>query len=65
MNLLAEIITANSFAEVMWLVAFILFMIEVVRLVAAGDRTWGYGWLIVVAGLAAMALGFLAWTTGD
>ena len=35
MSMLAEIMTANSFAEIMFLVGFILFVIEVVRLIAA------------------------------
>jgi hypothetical protein len=63
--MLAEIMTANSFAEVMFLVAFILFVIEVVRLVAARSVTWDYSWLLIVAGFACMALGWLALTTGE
>ena len=63
--MLAEIMTANSFAEIMFLVAFILFVIEVVRLIAIGERQWNYGWLLIVAGFACLSLGFLAWTTGE
>lgn len=54
---------ANGFAEVMFLVAFILFTIEVVRLIA--NRAWDYNWLLLVAGFACMALGWVALTTGD
>jgi hypothetical protein len=64
MALLAEIMTANSFAEVMFLVAFILFVIEVVRL-AVRPASWEFHWLLVVAGLAAISLGWLALTTGE
>lgn len=63
--MLAEIMTANSFAEIMFLVAFILFVVEVVRLIAARSSTWEYNWLLIVAGFAAMALGWVAMTTGD
>ena len=63
--MLAEIMTANSFAEVMWLIAFVLFVVEVIRLIAVDAARWGYSWLLVVAGLACVSLGFLAWTTGD
>ena len=63
--MLAEIMTANSFAEIMFLVAFILFVVEVVRLVAARTVTWDYGWLLIVAGFACMSLGWLALTTGE
>lgn len=62
---LAEIMTANSFGEVMFLVAFILFTIEVVRLIAARSAAWDYHWVLVVAGLACISLGWLALTTGD
>ena len=63
--MLAEIMNAPGFGEVMFLVAFILFLVEVVRLVAVGDRTWDYHWLLIVAGLAALALGWLALPTGN
>jgi len=50
--------TKPDFAEVCFLIAFILFVIEfIVRLVV---RPWPYDFLLVVAGLAFMALGFLA-----
>lgn len=63
--MIAEIMTANSFAEVMFLVGFILFVIEVVRLIAGRGISWDYGWLLIVAGFACMALGWLALTTGE
>ena len=56
-DLLAEIMTANSFAEIMFLVAFILFLIEVVRLIAGRNVTWDYGWLLIVAGFACNGAG--------
>ena len=57
--------TANGFGEIMFLVAFILFVVEAVRLVAARTTTWDYSWLLIVSGLACMALGWVALTTGD
>jgi len=64
--MIGEIMNAPGFGEVMFLVAVILFIIEVVRLVAVGDDArWGYHWLLVVAGLAALALGWLALPTGN
>lgn len=63
--MLAEIMTANSFAEIMFLVAFILFVVEVVRLVAMREAAWGYHWVLIVAGLACISLGWLALTTGE
>lgn len=63
--MLAEILDSASFAEIMFLVAFILFAIEAVRLIAAGSVSWGYHWLLVVAGLACIALGLLALPTGS
>ena len=59
----SEIMDSADFAEIMFLVAFILFLIEAVRIFAIGDRTWGYHWVLVVAGLACLALGFLALPT--
>jgi len=61
----AEIMNAPGFAEVMFLVGFILFAVEVVRLIAARTSTWDYGWLLVVAGLACLALGWVALPTGN
>jgi len=64
--MLAEIMDAPEFGEIMFLVGFILFVIEFVRLVAlSGDRatSWGYHWLLVVAGLACISLGWLALPT--
>ena len=63
--MLAEIMTSNAFGEIMFLVAFILFVIEVVRLIAAKSSTWDYSWLLIVCGFACMALGWVALTTGD
>ena len=58
---LAAIMTEPDFAEVMFLVAFIVFLIEVIALVAvARGATWVYGGLLTAVGLAAVALGFLA-----
>jgi hypothetical protein len=51
----------------MFLVGFILFVIEVIRIIALSRNeatTWGYHWILVVAGLACLALGFLALPTG-
>ena len=63
--MIGEIMNAPGFGEVMFLVAVILFIIEVVRLITVGGSTWGYHWLLVVAGLAALALGWLALPTGN
>jgi hypothetical protein len=63
--MLAEIMTSPGFGEIMFLVAFILFAIEAVRLLAARTTTWDYSWLLIVCGLACMALGWVALTTGD
>jgi hypothetical protein len=63
--MIAEIMTANSFGEIMFLVAFILFVVEAVRLIAARTSTWDYSWLLIVCGFACMALGWVALTTGD
>ena len=63
--MLAEIMTSKAFGEIMFLVAFILFVVEAVRLIAARSTTWDYSWLLIVSGLACMALGWVALTTGD
>jgi len=63
-TMVAEIMDSPDFAEIMFLVAFILFTIEVVRLIAARAVEWGYHWILVVAGLACIALGLLALPTG-
>ena len=63
MALIAEIMDAPEFAEIMFLVGFILFLIEVVRLVAVREAVWGYHWILVVAGLACISLGWLALPT--
>jgi hypothetical protein len=62
--MIGEIMTANSFGEVMFLVAFILFVIEVV-LIISRPTAWVYTGLLVAAGFACVALGWLALTTGD
>ena len=55
---------AAGFAEVCFLVAFILFVIEfITRFVNHANTAWAYGWLLGVAGLAFLALGFLAQPT--
>lgn len=63
--ILGEIMDSPDFAEIMFLVAFILFLIEVIRIVALSrsETAWGYHWILVVAGLACLALGFLALPT--
>ena len=66
MALLAEIMDAPEFAEIMFLVGFILFLIEVVRIIALSRNeaaVWGYHWILVVAGLACISLGWLALPT--
>lgn len=57
--MLSAIMTKPDFAEVCFLIAFILFVIEfVIRL--ARPANWPFDWLLMVAGLAFMALGWLA-----
>ncbi len=56
--MIAAIMTKPDFAEVCFLIAFILFAIEfVIRLAKVA---FPYDLLLVVAGLAMLALGFLA-----
>ena len=63
MTMLAEIMSSPSFAEVMFLVAFILFVIEfVIRVMRPAN--WVYESVLMVAGFACMALGWLALPTG-
>ena len=62
MALIAEIMDAPEFGEIMFLVGFILFVIEVVRL-AVRPAAWEFHWLLVVSGLACLALGWLALPT--
>lgn len=64
MPLLAEIMNSPDFAEIMFLVGFILFLIEFVRLAFVRGPVWDFHWLLVVAGLACVALGLLALPTG-
>jgi hypothetical protein len=67
--LLAEIMTSPSFGEVMFLVAVILFVIalvgELMSVLTHPPATWAYGRLIAFAGLACVAMGWLALVTGD
>jgi len=56
--MLSAIMTKPDFAEVMFLVAFILFVIDFI-LIAIKNTTVPHG-LLMVAGFACMALGFLA-----
>jgi len=56
--MLSAIMTKPDFGEVMFLVAFILFLIDFV-LIAIKNTTVPHG-LLMVAGLACLALGFLA-----
>jgi hypothetical protein len=62
--MLAEIMDSPDFAEIMFLVAFILFVIEVVRLAVGRGSAWDFHWILVVAGLACISLGLLALPTG-
>ena len=56
---LSAIMTEPDFAEICFLVAFILFTIEfVIRLVRPSN--WVYDSVLMAAGLAFVALGFLA-----
>lgn len=63
-TIVAEIMDSPDFAEIMFLVAFILFVIEVVRLVVGRGAVWDFHWILVVAGLACIALGLLALPSG-
>lgn len=58
-GLLADISTGNTgFADVMFLVGFILFVVAtILRIVKA--ETWSYDSMLIAAGLAAVALGWL------
>jgi 1,4-dihydroxy-2-naphthoate octaprenyltransferase len=58
----AEIMSSPSFGEVMFLVAFVLFALEVVIMVIK-PANWP-SWVLLAAGLACMALGWLALPTG-
>lgn len=57
--MLSAIMTSPEFGEVCFLVAFILFVIEfIIRIVRPAN--WVYESLLLVAGLAFIALGWLA-----
>jgi hypothetical protein len=58
--MLASIMTKPDFAEVCFLIAFILFVIELVIILTKNSPRWPYPNLLVVAGLAFVALGWLA-----
>jgi hypothetical protein len=62
--MLAEIMNAPGFGEVMFLVAFILFLIELVLRIMR-PANWVYESVLMVAGFAAVALGWLALATGN
>lgn len=59
MSTVAAIMTEPDFAEIMFLVAFIVFLIEVVVCIAR-PANWAYSGLLIAVGLAALALGELA-----
>jgi hypothetical protein len=59
MSTLAVIMHSPDFAEVCFLIAVILFAVEVV-LIIAKPAGYAFGGLLVAAGLLAVALGFLA-----
>lgn len=64
--MVAEIMSSPGFAEICFLVAFILFVIEFLTRAVNRSRTdWHYAWLLGVAGLAFLALGWLALPTGS
>lgn len=63
MALLAEIMNAPDFGEVMFLVAFILFVIEFVLLIAKPANNPIPSSLLMVGGFACVALGWLALAT--
>jgi hypothetical protein len=62
--MIAEIMNSPGFGEVMFLVAFILFLIELVIRVVR-PATWVYDSVLMVAGFASIALGWLALATGN
>ena len=57
--MLTAVMSNPDFAEICFLVAFILFVIEVVIIVAK-PAGYVYGNLLIAAGLAFVALGWLA-----
>ena len=57
--MLAAIWSNSDLSEVFFLVAVILFAIEVV-VVITKPAQWAYGGLLIAAGLLFLALGFLA-----
>jgi hypothetical protein len=60
--MIAEIMDSPDFAEIMFLVAFILFVIEfVIRIMRPAN--WVYESVLMVAGFACVALGLLALPT--
>lgn len=59
MTITSAIMSSPDFAEIMFLVAFILFAVETVLRVAH-PANWAYDAVLLAAGLACVALGFLA-----
>lgn len=59
MTTLATIMTEPDFAEVCFLIAVIVFLLEVVVCIAR-PANWAYSGLLIAVGLAALALGELA-----
>jgi hypothetical protein len=58
--MLADIATGNTgFADVMFLVAFILFLLAAILLYPRGPENPPYGTVVATLGLAAFALGWL------
>jgi hypothetical protein len=62
--MLAEIMTSAEFGEICFLIAVILFAIEVVVRIMRNEG-YHYQWLLLAAGLFFLALGWLALPTGD
>lgn len=59
MNTVAAIMTEPDFAEVCFLIAVIVFVLEVIVCIAR-PANWAYSGLLLAVGLAAISLGFLA-----
>lgn len=57
--MISAIMTSPDFAEICFLVAVILFAVEFVRCLSRNEH-WAYDSALMAAGLAFVALGFLA-----